>query len=83
MTNLEQKIIAKIQHFPPEKQQKVLDYVENMDESGEKTKDMNATTWEMVKAIIEEIPDEEWTVIPSDSSVNVDHYLYGHEKKPT
>lgn len=81
MTNLEQSIIDKIHRFTPEKQQKVLDYAESLESNGHSTGEPNQTLWEMVKDIIEEIPDDAWDEIPSDSSINVDHYLYGHKKK--
>lgn len=80
MTNLEQSIIEKIHSFPPEKQRKMLDYAESLETNGGGAS--NQTLWEMVKDIIEEVPDEAWDEIPADSSVNIDHYLYGHKKKP-
>lgn len=79
MTNLEQAIIEKIHRFPPEKQQKVLDYAENLEKYEEDSE--NQTLWEKVRHIIEEIPQEEWDKLPTDGSINVDHYLYGHPKK--
>ncbi|HLA96161.1 MAG TPA: hypothetical protein VK612_10600 [Pyrinomonadaceae bacterium] len=81
MTNLEQIIINKIHRFPPEKQQKVLDYAESI-ETGDERESGNQTTWEMVKDFIEEVPEDAWNDVPTDSSINVDHYLYGHKKKP-
>ncbi len=33
--------------------------------------------WEMVAEIGAQIPDEEWTKIPADASLNPDRYLYG------
>lgn len=81
MTNLEQTIIEKIHAFPPEKQQKLLDYAESL-ENGETTQETkHQTIWEMVKDIIEEVPKEAWDELPTDGSINVDHYLYGHKKK--
>ena len=82
MTNLEQAIIEKIHSFPPDKLQKVLDYAESIDANGDELPAINQTTWEMVKDIIEEVPEEVWAEIPSDASINIDHYLYGHKKKP-
>ncbi len=81
MTNLEQAIIDKVHRFPPKKQQKVLDYAETLDTDGETTGDQNQTLWESVRHIIEEIPKEEWDKLPTDGSINIDHYLYGHPKK--
>lgn len=50
---------------------------ENDSDNGPKRK----TLWEMVKHIIEEVPDEEWEKIPADASLNLDHYLYGSPKR--
>jgi len=35
----------------------------------------------VIAEISSEIPDEEWEKLPSDGSVNHDHYLYGAPKK--
>ncbi|MDQ6786632.1 MAG: hypothetical protein M3033_07405 [Acidobacteriota bacterium] len=81
MTNLEQTIIEKVHAFPPEKQKKLLDYAETLEveETAEETE--HQTIWDMVKDIIEEVPKEAWDELPTDGSINVDHYLYGHKKK--
>ncbi len=82
MTNLEQTIIEKIHAFPPEKQQKILEYAESLDENKD-SEDVpkRQTIWAKVKDIIEEVPNEEWAKLPTDGSINVDHYLYGSPKK--
>ncbi len=36
--------------------------------------------WEIVAEISRSVPDEEWARIPADSSINLDHYLYGAPK---
>ena len=79
MTNLEQIIIEKVHAFPPEKQQKLLEYAESLDETEQEAK--HETLWEMVKDLVEEVPKEAWDELPTDGSINVDHYLYGHQKK--
>lgn len=82
MTNLEQIIIEKIHSFSPEKQKKILEYAESLDENGEsENPPKRQTIWAKVKDIIEEIPREEWEQLPADGSINVDHYLYGSPKK--
>ncbi len=81
MTNLEQTIIEKVHAFPPEKQQKLLEYAEVLEESEDVPETNRQTIWEMVKDIIEEVPKEAWDELPTDGSINVDHYLYGHKKK--
>ncbi len=81
MTNLEQTIIEKVHGFPPEKQQKLLEYVETLEDSEVVPETERQTIWEMVKDVIEEVPKEAWDELPTDGSINVDHYLYGHKKK--
>ncbi len=82
MTNLEEIIINKVHSFPPEKQQKILEYAESLDETVDaETQSKRQTIWAKVKDIIEEIPDEEWEELPPDGSINVDHYLYNAPKK--
>ena len=36
---------------------------------------------EMVEEITKDIPEEAWEKVPTDLSINLDHYLYGHRKK--
>jgi hypothetical protein len=36
--------------------------------------------WEVALEISQSIPDEIWAEIPTDASINVDHYLYGAPK---
>jgi hypothetical protein len=50
--------------------------------AGEVPYDSDATPiWEEIVAIGQAIPDEEWENVPSDLSINLDHYLYGKAKK--
>jgi hypothetical protein len=81
MTNLEQTIIEKVHSFPQSKQQKLLQYAEELENEVSAESPKHQTIWEMVKDIIEEVPKEEWDKLPTDGSINVDHYLYGHKKK--
>lgn len=81
MTNLEKAIIDKVHSFPPEKQQRMLDYAESIETNDVETEGARQTLWEKVRHIVEEVPMEEWEKLPKDGSINVDHYLYGHPKK--
>ena len=81
MTNLEQTIIEKVHAFPPEKQQKLLEYAETLEENEISEEPKHQTIWEMVKEFAEEVPKEAWDELPTDGSINVDHYLYGHKKR--
>jgi len=81
MTNLEQTIIEKIHRFPPEKQQKVLDYAETLENDFESSETTSQTIWEQIEEIVRAAPEEAWAELPTDGSLNVDHYLYGAPKR--
>ncbi len=81
MTNLEQTIIEKVHAFTPEKQQKLLEYAEVLEDEKVAAETEHQTIWEMVKGFAEEVPEEAWNELPTNGSINVDHYLYGHRKK--
>ena len=36
--------------------------------------------WELVREISASVPPEEWERMPTDASINLDHYLYGGPK---
>ncbi len=81
MTNLEQIIIEKVHAFPPDKQKKLLDFAETLEEADISPETEHQTIWDMVKQFADDVPDEAWDELPTDGATNVDHYLYGHKKK--
>ncbi len=38
--------------------------------------------WERIAARAAEIPPEELDKVPADGAAQIDHYLYGHPKRP-
>ena len=49
--------------------------------SGEIVHDPTARPiWEIAQEIGAQVPDEEWSKVPTDLSKNFDHYLYGASK---
>ena len=78
MTNLEQTIIEKVHALPSDEQKETLEFVENLEK---KVSQRNRPIWEVIGEISKQIPDEAWDELPTDGSINVDHYLYGHAKK--
>lgn len=75
MANEVVKTIAeKVKILSAEQQEKVLEFVENLEPQGR-------TPWEIWQELLKDIPDEEWDEVPTDASVNLDHYLYGAPKK--
>lgn len=69
-----EKIAEKVKVLSEEQQEKVLEFVENLQPP-------RRTLWEMWQKHLKDIPEEELDKIPSDASVNLDHYLYGAPKK--
>ena len=78
MTNLEQTIIEKVHSLPSDEQKETLEFVENLEK---KVLQRSRPIWEVIGEISKQIPDEAWDELPTDGSINVDHYLYGHAKK--
>jgi len=78
-TDIAQTIYEKVRILPAEEQKEVLGIVEDK-LSVQRRKDTRPI-WEIAKEISESIPLEEWEKLPSDGSINHDHYLYGAPKK--
>ncbi len=81
--NLEQAILEKIQALPDEKQQEVLALVDKMlkEEQEPRPRENSRPIWEIIEEISSQAPPGTWDSVPSDGSVNHDHYLYGAPKK--
>ncbi len=77
-TDVAEAIFDIVKVLPKTKQEKVLDFVSELQAEEE-------TSLEFLFRKIEErgqnIPDEVWEEIPSDGSINHDHYLYGAKKR--
>lgn len=76
-TNIVDAITEKVKDLPSEDQKEVLRIVEEKIAANSTAKPF----WERMIEISSQIPDEEWAKLPSDGSVNHDHYLYGAPKK--
>lgn len=81
-SNIEQTVIEKLRALPPEQQEEVLRFVESLSRRlKNRTPPERMTIWADIDEIIKEVPAEAWDELPSDGSLNVDHYLYGAPKK--
>ncbi len=78
-TEIAQTIFEKVKVLPLNEQKEVLKIVEKKVSAFQK--EDTRPIWEVIADISSEIPDEEWEKLPSDGSVNHDHYLYGAPKK--
>jgi uncharacterized protein YpbB len=73
-TDLSQVVAEKMQALPIEKQQKVLEFVEDLAESRQ-------TIWEKIDERVSNLSAETLEKLPTDGAENLDHYLYGVPKK--
>ncbi len=73
-TDIAKTIIDKVKVLSAEQQEQVLEFVENL-------KPQKRTPWQIWQEHLKDIPEEELDKIPTDASVNLDHYLYGASKK--
>jgi hypothetical protein len=77
-TEVVETIVAKVKSLPPEQQQEVLHFVEELTGTNSQPA---GTIWQEIREIVQDVPDEEWERLPRDGSANIDHYLYGAAKK--
>jgi len=81
--NLEDQLIDKVRALPPDKQREALRLLDSLatdDRSDYTTADRRAI-WEVVDEINAGLPADTWENVPTDASINLDHYLYGAPKK--
>lgn len=73
-TDVEKELVRKVKVLTAKQQAEVLEFVE-------KIEPQKRTPWEIWKGYLKDIPEEELEKIPTDASINLDHYLYGAPKK--
>lgn len=83
--NLEDQLIDKVRALPPNKQQEALRLLDTLASgaSGEPngTGVDRRPIWEVVEEINSSLPADTWANVPTDGSINLDHYLYGAPKQ--
>ena len=83
--NLEDQLIDKVRAMPANKQQEALRVLDTL-ASGTGS-EPNGTgvarrpIWEVVDKINASLPADTWENVPTDGSINLDHYLYGAPKR--
>ncbi len=75
--NLSQTVSEKMQALSPEQQRKVLEFIERM----EPPTTVRKSVAEIAEECFKNVPPEDWAQVPTDASLNLDHYLYGAPKK--
>lgn len=76
-TDLAQIVAEKMQDLPIEKQQKVLEFVESIEEEEPQKKSL----FEKIEERVSKLSKETLEKLPTDGAENLDHYLYGSPKK--
>jgi hypothetical protein len=81
--NLEDQLIDKVRALPPDKQQEALRLLNSLatSASSEGTGVDRRPIWEVVDEINAGLPADTWENVPTDGSINLDHYLYGAPKQ--
>jgi hypothetical protein len=81
--NLEDQLLDKVRALPPDKQREALKLLDSlaMDASSERTVAGRRSVCEIVDEINATLPADTWENVPTDGSINLDHYLYGAPKK--
>ena len=82
--NLEDQLIDKVRALPPNKQREALRLLDSLaeDAGGCEGTDLDRRSiWEVVEKINARLPTDTWENVPTDGSINLNHYLYGAPKK--
>ena len=81
--NREDQLIDKVRALPPNKQREALRLLDSLviDANSEGTAVDRRSVWELVDSINARLPADTWENVPTDGSINLDHYLYGAPKK--
>lgn len=80
--NLEDQLIDKVRALPPNKQEEALRLLDNLAKSESSEKPLaRKSIWDVVEDINNKLPADTWETVPTDGSINLDHYLYGAPKR--
>ena len=81
--NLEDQLIDKVRALPPEKQEEALRLLDTLTTGvgSQATGADRRPIWEIVDEINADLPVDTWEKVPTDGSINLDHYLYGAPKQ--
>ena len=83
--NLEDQLIDKVRALPSNKQQEALRLLDTLASApGSAPHGTGADRrpiWEVVEEVNAGLPADTWENVPTDGSINLDHYLYGAPKQ--
>ena len=75
---IEQQIIETIRVLPEEKQLEALEFLK---QKVEEEKPKKKKIWEKIDELMQTLPKDAFEGMPTDGSLNHDHYLYGSPKR--
>ncbi len=78
-----QEVVQTVRGLTEEQQKEVLLYAKKIQEekNGEEITKPKQKIWEKIDEIMQSVPEEAWEGMPTDGSLNHDHYLYGAPKR--
>ena len=80
--NFEDQLIDKVRALPPNKQEEALRLLDNLAKSEFNENPLDRKSiWDVVESINTELPADTWEMVPTDGSINLDHYLYRAPKR--
>ena len=83
--NLEDELIDKVRALPPNKQREALRLLDTLASAPGSEQNGSDSARRSIWALVEEInaglPEDTWDNVPTDGSINLDHYLYGAPKQ--
>lgn len=81
--NLEDQLIDKVRALAPDKQQEALRPLDTLatSPSSEGTGVDRRPIWEVVDEINAGLPADTWENVPTNGSIDLDHYVYGAPKR--
>jgi hypothetical protein len=83
--NLEDELIDRVRALSADKQQEALRLLDTL--AGGALSEPNGTgvdrrsIWDVVEEVNAGLPADTWDSVPTDGSINLDHYLYGAPKQ--
>lgn len=78
--NLEEQLIDKVRALPLNKQQEALRLLDTLASGASSEPNGTGTdrrpVWQVIDEINAGLPADTWDSVPTDGSINLDHYLY-------
>ena len=79
--SVSQSVIEKVQALSPEQQQRVLEFVEIIEQEGKPRRSLSEVMNQIVGETFGRVPESDLSKLPTDASENLDHYLYRAAKQ--